>query len=79
VDAYTSPDNDMAIVLTRDSLLIYTITEGKLSNIPSGKIKLDTGDTVVMAEWATGDYVEKWENTFIKYNKVKNVETEEIE
>jgi hypothetical protein len=79
VDAYTSPDNDMAIVLTRDSLLIYTITEGKLSNIPSGKIKLDTGDTVVMAEWATGDYVEKWENTFAKYNEMKIVETEEIE
>ena len=79
VDAYTSPDNDIAIVLARDSLFIYTITEGKLSGTPSGKIKLNAGDTVVMAEWATGDYVEKWENIYIKYNEAKNVEVEEIE
>ncbi|NSW92645.1 MAG: hypothetical protein HPY74_18690 [Firmicutes bacterium] len=76
VDAYTSPNNDFAIILTRDSLLIYAITEGKLSGMPLGKIKLDAGDTIVMAEWATGDYVKKWEKSFITNNNAKNVEVE---
>lgn len=76
VDVYISPDNDIAIVLTRDALYIYDIIEGKLADAPLGKIQLNTGDTVVMAEWATGDYVDRWNNIFIKYNEVKNVKLE---
>lgn len=76
VDAYTSPNNDIAIILTKGSLLVFEITDGKLSNAPIGKMELGTEDTVVMAEWATDDYVERWENSFINNNEIRILEIE---
>lgn len=70
-DAYTSPGRDMAIILSRGQLLIYALNDGKLSDTPLKKVRLREGDSVVMAEWATGNYVEKWEKSFIENNKVK--------
>lgn len=64
-DVYTSPNKDLAIILGNDRLYIYTIDNGSLGNYPIEKIKLNSGETIIMSEWATGSYVENWERNFI--------------
>lgn len=61
LDAYTSPNKDIGIIITRNAVEVYTINNGKLSDKPTQSIALQNGEAVVMAEWASGDYVEKWE------------------
>lgn len=70
VDAYTSPNSDIAVVLTRNAVMIFSLGGGILSENPVEKLKLPDGASVVMAEWATGDYVLNWEKAFIKNNTV---------
>jgi hypothetical protein len=50
---------------------MYSIDNNKLSDIPLGKVKLKDGDSIVMAEWATEDYVKNWENVFIENGAYK--------
>ncbi|NLD47960.1 MAG: hypothetical protein GX660_12320, partial [Clostridiaceae bacterium] len=54
IDAYTSPTKDIAIIVTNGKLSVYPIEEGILGVTPIGSIKLNEGDALVMAEWATG-------------------------
>ncbi|MCK9267645.1 MAG: hypothetical protein M0P14_02900 [Alkaliphilus sp.] len=64
LDVYTSPNKDIAVVFTKSELLIYNIHGNELSSYPREKLKLEKGEIAIMAEWATGQYVESWENTF---------------
>lgn len=64
LDAFTSPNKDIAIIATANELLIYDITGNDLYQYPKERIALKTGETVIMAEWATGHYAESWENKF---------------
>ena len=68
IDIYTSPNRDLAVILTRSHILLYTIEGRKLSGEPIAKIRLEEGSTVIMAEWSMGEYVARWENSFIKNN-----------
>lgn len=74
IDAYTSPNKDIAVVLTRDQLFIYAINAGGLAESPLKKIRLEEGDSVVMAEWALADYMESWEKIFKKNNRVRVID-----
>ncbi|WP_409069236.1 hypothetical protein ACFLKB_05450 [Clostridium sp. FAM 1755] len=65
LDAYTSPNKDIAIITTEKELYVYTIENGKLSNKAIYEMDLDK-ETVVMAEWATADYVKKWADSILK-------------
>lgn len=65
-DAYTSPNADIAVVLTGSTLYVYTIENGSLSQNPSKMIKLKDKETVVMAEWCSGKYVDIWDKEFMK-------------
>ncbi|WP_416198270.1 MAG: Lipoprotein [Sporanaerobacter sp.] len=65
-DVYTSPNGDIAVVLTHNSLMVYAIENGELSQEPIKKIKLNSGEKVVMNEWATGKYIYIWEEEFLK-------------
>jgi len=76
VDAYTSPNKDIALIFTQNHILIYKIEGDSMSEDPLEKISLNSGDAVIMAEWARGDYVEKWENSFVKNNVVREIDTE---
>lgn len=66
VDAFTSPNRDIAVITTKSKIQIYTISMGKLSKTPIKTIPLKDGEMVIMAEWARGDYVLNWEDNFIK-------------
>ncbi|MGC7870515.1 hypothetical protein ACPUYX_03165 [Desulfosporosinus sp. SYSU MS00001] len=65
MDAFTSPNRDIAIITTKTKLYVYGITNAQLGSEPLTKINLKEGETVVMAEWATGSYVENWEKAFV--------------
>lgn len=66
VDAYTSPNKDMAIIIANNNILVYFINNGELSKEPAKRIKLRDGESVVMSEWATGKYIYKWDEEFLK-------------
>ena len=63
-DAYMSPSGRLAIILSREEILIYLVEDGKLSDEPLRKIPLKDGESVIMAEWCEKDYVDKWESMF---------------
>lgn len=74
VDAYTSPNKDIALILSEKYIFVYSLEGEKISDVPLEKIALRGGDAVVMAEWATEDYVERWEKSFIKNNSTRVVD-----
>ncbi len=70
-DIYTSPNNDIAVILTGDEILVYEIGRANSLSKLLTSISLSRGSSVIMAEWATGDYVMNWEKSFIKNNDTK--------
>lgn len=58
-DALTSPLDDMAAVFAGDWLYLYPYQK-PLKGDPLLTVSLQPGETMVMAQWATGSYVEEW-------------------
>ena len=63
-DVFTSPNNNLALVVTDDELIVYKSYRESLIDPPLEKIPLKENERVIMAEWAVGDYVESWEMNF---------------
>lgn len=63
LDAFTSPSQDLLIVITKKEIGIYAIENGVFSNTPLKRIPLKENEKVIMAEWALGDYVDNWHQT----------------
>ncbi|MGI6669867.1 MAG: hypothetical protein ACOX4M_11090 [Acetivibrionales bacterium] len=74
IDIYTSPNKDIAVVLTRNEIYVYSIHDKQLSDEPLGKYRLKDGSSVIMAEWCMGSYVSAWEKSFIRNNETIPVE-----
>lgn len=72
-DAYTSPNERLALIINKEYLYIYEINQGNLIGEPIQRIKLNTGETVVMAEWAYGDYVDKWDKVMNSFKETKDM------
>lgn len=66
VDAFTSPNEDIALIITHNNILIYTIDNGYISDIPLKKIQLKSTEKVIMAEWGLDRYAPIWEEEFLK-------------
>lgn len=62
-DAYISPNQRIAIILFQDNLAIYEIKDKMLKGAPLVNIDIEN-EQVIMAEWSTGAYVEKWSKSF---------------
>ncbi|MGI1659026.1 MAG: hypothetical protein ACRKFN_08630 [Desulfitobacterium sp.] len=67
LDAFTSPNQDIALVKTKNKLTIYPVGTENLGETPLAELDLPEGATVIMAEWATGSYVDSWEKSFLAY------------
>lgn len=65
LDAFTSPNKDIAVVRTKNKLYFFGINGGQLDKVLLGEIALEEGTMIIMAEWATGFYVNDWEENFI--------------
>lgn len=74
IDAFTSPNDDIIIIVTRNNLLIYSIIENEISQKELGRIKLDSSETIVMAEWGLGRYAMLWEEEVLKSESATEVE-----
>lgn len=66
LDAFTSPNEDIAIILINNDIFIYTIEDGEISNKPIESIKLKPSEKIIMAEWAIGRYPKLWEEELLK-------------
>jgi hypothetical protein len=77
LDAFTSPNKDIAVIKTKSKLYFFGISGAQLDSVPLGEIELKDGTTIIMAEWATGFYVDNWENTFLN-NGAKVVGNSEL-
>lgn len=54
----------MALVITKTKIQVYAISAGQLGNEALAKIDLQSGASVIMAEWAKGYYVANLEKVF---------------
>lgn len=70
VDAFTSPDGSLAIIVMHDELLVYLIEDGTLTENPIKTIPLKEGEEIIMAEWCSSDYVDKWGAAFKENSKI---------
>ncbi|GIN88006.1 lipoprotein [Heyndrickxia sporothermodurans] len=66
MDAYVSPNKNIAILVSKEKLYVYSIDKGNISKHSLKEIPWKTGDSIVMAEWAIGDYVNIWEKSVKK-------------
>lgn len=64
IDTYTSPYKSLAVIILKDEMLIYRIVDGSLSDEPLKRIQLEEGETVIMAEWCSSNYIDKWASAF---------------
>lgn len=67
VDGFTSPNKDIAIVVTKNKMQIFKMETGQLSLKPLSEVVLTEGTEIIMAEWAVNAYVESWEQGFLSY------------
>ncbi|MEG0129188.1 hypothetical protein [Clostridium sp.] len=68
IDSYSSPDSSLAVVVSDKHIYLYDIIEGPLGNLRLSdnflsKVPLNEGESIIMSEWATGDYVDSWNKT----------------
>jgi hypothetical protein len=71
-DAFSSPNDDIILIVTNSQIYIYPMYEGAIGEEPLQKIKLKPKEKIVMAEWAIGRYAKLWEEEFLK-NEVNDV------
>ncbi|RKP57012.1 hypothetical protein D7Z26_03215 [Cohnella endophytica] len=67
VDAYTSQDQDVVVIVTPTSIKLYPYQLPK-SEMKPVDIELGSNESVVMVQWATKQsYVENWKTMFTKW------------
>lgn len=59
-DAVSSPAGDWVALLMPDRLVAHAVRGGVPERQPLFEMPLAEGERTVMAQWATGSYVEKW-------------------
>ena len=71
IDAFTSPNEDIIIVVTRNNLQIYAIENSEISSKELGRVRLNSSDSIIMAEWSLGRYTGLWEDEVIRSQGTK--------
>jgi uncharacterized protein YgiM (DUF1202 family) len=60
IDAFSAPNEELLVVLTKTSLLVFTVADDKISKQAALQLYLKQPVSVVMARWAQGQYVMNW-------------------
>ena len=71
IDAFTSPNEDIIIIETRNKILIYPVQDNKILEEELGSIEKDYNDTIIMAEWSTDRYTNIWEEEILKIKEIQ--------
>ncbi len=61
VDAVSSPDKKILVVQTSNVLKVYRDIQNGLGN-PDLEIPIGSRDRMILNQWATGKYVNKWDS-----------------
>lgn len=59
-DAVSSPNDFFTVVKTRNRLILFRKENGLISEKPFAIVDLGRNETVMMHEWARGNYVSEW-------------------
>ncbi len=59
-DAYMSPNKDIAMLVSEDYIIVYTVQNKNAISKQLLKIPLREGESIIMTEWATGKYADMW-------------------
>ncbi|MGK0467187.1 hypothetical protein [Clostridium sp.] len=65
-DAVSSPKDDILAVLTPTKLLVFTNPKLGIDK-PSLSIDVDENESIILNQWATGEYVDKWTKLISNY------------
>lgn len=65
-DAVSSPNYDMLTVLTPSKLLVFKNPKLGIDK-PSLSIDVDENESIILNQWATGEYVDKWTKLISDY------------
>ncbi len=60
IDAIASPNGNMLIIQTKNNLYIYKVKDNNISHRPMAVVPLEDDESIIMAEWALGEYVNNW-------------------
>lgn len=71
IDAFTSPNEDIIVVITREDISIYPLRDGDILQDKLGNIDLNTNQTIIMAEWGMGKYANLWEQEMLKNEPIE--------
>jgi hypothetical protein len=63
VDAFSSPQRDLLVILHPDSLSVHPVAASRIGP-PTFSIPIEGGSRTVMAQWATGARVGRWVDHF---------------
>lgn len=63
-DIYTAPTGRIAIIVFSDKISVYEMEDRNIKGSPLMNIQLSDGEEVIMAEWASGSYVDSWAKAF---------------
>lgn len=66
IDAFSSPSKDILIIISKTILSVYELKNNNIASSPLAQIKFKENETVVMDQWAQGDYTEAWTKAFNK-------------
>lgn len=66
VDAISSPEKNLIGIFTKNTLTFYPYFQDKIGK-DSLNIKLEDGEKMIMAQWATDNSIKSWENTLKNY------------
>lgn len=66
IDAFTSPAEDIVLIITHNSIIVYPIDQGEIANKSIARIELRAAEKIIMAEWSVDRYPIMWEEEFIK-------------
>lgn len=71
IDVFSSPNDEFVIVITSSHMILYNVEDGNIINDPAAKINIPYDSSIIMSEWAVGQYVDIWESEVIKNGGVK--------
>lgn len=71
-DAFSSPEQDIVAVVYGENIGFYLLepdTSGdpKIISKPVLELELDSHESIVMVQWAVGNYVEEWKKKTKKW------------
>ncbi|WDC83222.1 hypothetical protein PL321_10500 [Caloramator sp. mosi_1] len=72
IDAYSSPNRDIVVVVLPKTIEFYKIKNQRLSE-KIGEIKTGKNDKIIMLEWAEGSFSQVWRENFIKNNSAEEL------